>query len=173
MFLKNNKLFGYFLNTIKRNFWDKGWIHGDLDPSNYVIYYPNNNYEEPKFKIFDFEHIEKYTGNLNTYGYIQFLWGDNNQARDLQDIFSKLIQKRLIDGKWKTNETLIQDEISLLLKIILNSDKHIVINIDNFLNQIIRYLLEENEKNFVGSFIKEEGFIPIKLKNDSDEKMKE
>ena len=66
---------------------------------------------------------------------------------------------------WKTNETLIPDEMSSLLKMILNSDKHIKINTKNFLNQIIRYLLEGN---FVGSFIKEKGFKP-----DDDMKMEE
>ena len=71
MFLNNNILFKDFLNNMKKYFWNKGWVHRDLNKSNYVIYYYN---QKPKLKIFDFEHTEKYTLDLNTVGYFKFLW---------------------------------------------------------------------------------------------------
>lgn len=60
------------LLILSKEFWFKGWIHGDLDNSNIVIQYENDNVY---FRIFDFEHLE-YKNPQNTVDFFKFIWSD-------------------------------------------------------------------------------------------------
>lgn len=134
MFSEDNILFDDFLNNIKKYFWDKGWAHGDLDPSNYVIYYPK---QKPKFKISDFEYTEQYitTTDGNTAGYFKFLW-----KKDLLNLYYHYTQKRLKNDKWDTNGIITRDGMSKIIYEILNLDNKEKIDVEKFLNFAICYL---------------------------------
>ena len=136
IFLKNNILFEDFLNNIKKYFWNKGWVHGDLNPSNYVIYYSN---QKPKLKIFDFEHTEKYTlKDLNTVGYFKFLWKE--ELRLLYYIYANGMELNKDNFTWNINGIEMEDKMSKTIYMFLNSENNEKININKLLNYIIYHL---------------------------------
>ena len=135
IFLKENTLFGDFLNNLKEYFWNKGWIHGDLSLCNYIIYYPT---QKPKFKIFNFEFTQKYPSTIiNTVGYFKFLW--NEELWLLYFIFANM-ELNKSNSIWIINNRIFKDKFGKDLCILLNSDNNIEININKLLNYIIYHL---------------------------------
>ena len=73
-FLEKNPIKVIDLLTILHNeFWCKGWVHGDLDSSNILIQYKDD--DNIFFRIFDFEEIE-YSVAGDRVGFFKFIWSD-------------------------------------------------------------------------------------------------
>lgn len=73
IFLENNptKVID-LLYILLKEFWRKGWVHGDLDSSNIVIQYKD---DKIFFRIFDFEEIESMPVE-NSIRFFKFIWSD-------------------------------------------------------------------------------------------------
>lgn len=140
IFLEKQKIFGIFLNNMKKYFWDKGWKHGDLNPNNCVIYYID---KKPKFKIFNFEHTTKYEKELNTVGYFKFLW--NKEIQSLYYNYVNNMGLNIIKNKceWYVGfpiEQIYEDKMSECLYMVLKSNDDKNIDINKLLNYIISHL---------------------------------
>lgn len=57
---------------LAKEFWIKGWIHGNLDSSNIIVYHMDT---KVFFKIFNFDKIE-YKSPENSFYFFKFIWTD-------------------------------------------------------------------------------------------------
>lgn len=127
------------LYILKREFWNKGWIHGDLDTSNIVIQYKDN---QIFFRIFDFEEI-KYEPPQNKVEFFKFIWSD---IRKFMKEYLDLELVRNIETKkcyWLYNRKYFFNsdnnlEVLLCNIIDFNSDKNI--NVDKNIKDILEFL---------------------------------
>ena len=133
--MENPILLTEFLNIQKKYFWEKGWKQGDLNPDNCIIYYINKN---PKIKIFNFAHTEKYKKDINTIGYLKFLW--NKEICLLYFIYANIMELDVKNNTWIQNGRVFKDIIGKKLCILLNLNDEIKIDIKLILNTIIEHL---------------------------------
>lgn len=139
-----------FLEFLRKYFWTQGWIHGDLDPSNTVIHYPEEN--KHQFKIFDFEFVE-YIHEDTSIGYVpntvrtfKFIWTDIRRfMREYLNLTLRLTPNNTLifvydDVHEMKLET--QDQILLvILNYIVNVEDHnSTLRLDQILPLLIRVL---------------------------------
>lgn len=60
------------ISILAKEFWLEGWIHGNLDSNNIIVYHIDN---KVFFKIFNFDKIE-YKSPGNSFYFFKFIWTD-------------------------------------------------------------------------------------------------
>lgn len=152
------------LEILQREFWNKGWIHGDLDTSNIVIQYKDN---QVFFRIFDFEEIN-YKTPQNNVKFLKFVWSD---IRKFMEEYIDLKLVRHIETKkcywlykdkyfFNTDNNL---EYLLCNSIDMNSDK--IIDVSKIISNIIKFLDRFSVYKYL-YFLSENEITDFKVVND-------
>lgn len=146
------------LNILLKEFWIKGWVHGDLDSSNIVIQYKD---DEIFFRIFDFEEIE-YETPVNSVEFFKFIWSDIRKFMKEYlelELVRNIKSKKcgwLYKKKFFTTDTNIEYRLCNIIDMKLDKNINFSKNIKEILNfldkfSVYKYLYDFMNKD-IGNF---------------------
>lgn len=138
------------LYILEKEFWNKGWIHGDLDTSNIVIQYEDN---KTYFRIFDFEEIQ-YESPRNKVGFFKFIWSDIRKfMKEYLDLFLvKNTKTKKCYWLYKEHFFSSNNNIEYYLCNIIDMDSNKNINVSKSIKEILNFLDRFSVYKYLYSF---------------------